>query len=134
MAMTAVADTRLLLTMQFPPDEMTNHKIRAFVQKELGRGIILPSISLTEFLKVAGAKIGVQSAIRTINILKERGMRVKPIDEDLALEAGKLLVKSRNVPFADALIAAFVSNGIAEYVLTDDPHFIILGSKTKWYS
>jgi hypothetical protein len=61
-------------------------------------------------------------------------MRVKPIDEDLALEAGMLLVKSRNVPFADALIAAFVSNGIAEYVLTDDPHFIILGRKTKWYS
>lgn len=98
------------------------------------RGIILPSIVMAEFLKIAGSMIGIQTAIRNINILKERGMKVRSIDEDLALEAGKLLLKSRNVPFADSLIAAFVSKRIAEYVLTDDPHFTILDCRTKWYS
>lgn len=131
--MTSVADTRLLLTLQFPPDEVTGEKVRSFVQKEVGRGVILPSIVLSEFLKIAGSKIGVQAAVRTLNLLKERGMKVRFIDEEVALEAGKLLVKHRNVPFADSLIAAFTSIKIAEYVLSDDPHFQIIGIKTRWF-
>lgn len=131
--MTSVADTRLLLTLQFPPDEATRDKVGSFVQKEVGRGVILPSIVLSEFLKIAGSKIGVQAAARTLNLLKERGMKVKFIDEEVALEAGKLLVKHRNVPFADSLIAAFTSIKVAEYVLSDDPHFQIIGIKTRWF-
>jgi predicted nucleic acid-binding protein len=133
MAMTrSVADTRLLLTLQFPPDQQISDRIRVFVQKEVVHGVILPSIVISEFVKVAGSRIGVQAAIRTIGILKERGMKVRAIDEELALEAGKLLLKHRNVPFADSLIAAFTSSKIAEYVLSDDPHFTTLGSKTRW--
>lgn len=132
--MTSVADTRLLLTFQFPPDEAIREKIRAFIQKEMVDGIILPSIALSEFVKIAGSRIGIQAALGTIGMLKERGMKVRAIDEELALEAGKLLLKHRNVPFADSLIAAFASTKIAEYVLSDDPHFKILGSKTRWFS
>lgn len=131
--MMSVADTRLLLTLQFSPDESTGEKVRRFVQKELGRGVILPSIVLSEFVKIAGSKIGIQAAARTLDLLKERGMKVRPIDEQVAMEAGKLLLKHRNVPFADALVAAFVSLKIAEYVLSDDPHFQTLGSKTRWF-
>lgn len=132
--MTSVADTRLLLTLQFPPDAKVKNTVQAFVQKEISHGIILPSIVLSEFLKIAGSRIGIQAAARTINILKEWGMKVKPIDEALAIEAGKLLIKHTNVPFADSIIAAFVSSKIAEYVLSDDPHFKILGAKTRWFS
>jgi hypothetical protein len=46
--------------------------------------------------------------------------------------AGSLLLANRNVPIADALIASFVKNGTAEYVVTDDLHFKALGVKTKW--
>jgi predicted nucleic acid-binding protein len=134
MAMTSVADTRLLLTMQFPPDNTVKDSIQTFVQKEISHGIILPSIVLSEFLKIAGSRIGIRGATRTISILKERGMKVRSIDEELALQAGKLLIKHTNVPFADSLIAAFVSTKIAEYVLSDDPHFRILGTKTRWLS
>jgi len=132
--MTSVADTRLLLTLQFPPDAMVKDNIQTFVQKEISYGIILPSIVLSEFLKIAGSRIGIQAATRTINILKQRGMKIRSIDEKLAVEAGKLLIKHTNVPFADSLIAAFVSSRIAEYVLSDDPHFKILGTKTRWFS
>lgn len=132
--MTSAADTRLLLTLQFPPDEAIRDKVQAFVQKELAHGIILPSIVLTEFVKIAGTKIGRDAALDTIRMLKEHGMKVRAIDEELALEAGKLLLKHRNVPFADSLIAAFTSSKIAGYVLSDDPHFKTLGSKTKWFS
>ncbi len=132
--MTSVADTRLLLTLQFPPDDVVKDNIQIFIQKEIGHGILLPSMVLSEFLKVTGSKIGIQAATRTINIVKERGMKVKSIDEELAMEAGRLLIKHTNVPFADTLIAAFVSSKIAEYVLSDDPHFKILGTKTRWFS
>ena len=131
--MTSVADTRILLTLQFSSDEATGEKVRTFVQKELARGIILPSIVVSEFIKIAGSRIGVQAAVRTLTLLKERGMKVKPVDEEVALEAGKLLLKHRNVPFADSLVAAFVSCKMAEYVLSDDPHFQTLGSKTRWF-
>jgi predicted nucleic acid-binding protein len=133
MAMTAVADTRLLLTIQFPADELVRERIRIFIQREMVRGIILPSIVLSEFIKIAGLRIGIQAALTTINALKERGMRTKPIDEDLAKEAGRLLLKHSTVPFADSLIAAFTTSGIAEYILSDDPHFTMLGSKTRWF-
>lgn len=132
--MTSVADTRLLLTLQFPPDDIVKNKIQTFVQKEITRGIILPSIVLSEFLKIAGSRIGIQAVTRTINILKERGMKVRSIDEELAMEAGKLLIKHTNVPFADSLIAAFIPTKIAEYVLSDDSHFNILGMKARWFS
>lgn len=134
MAMTSVADTRLLLTLQFSPDDITKNKVQTLVQKEITHGIILPSIVLSEFVKIAGSRIGIQAATRTINILKERGMKVRSIDEELAMEAGKLLIKHTNVPFADSLIAAFVSTRIAEYVLSDDSHFDILGVKARWFS
>lgn len=132
--MASVADTRLLLTLQFPPDEAVGSKVQAFVQKELARGIILPSIVLSEFVKIAGQRIGVQAAIRIVNTLKERGMKVRPVDEELAMEAGRLLVRSANVPLADSLVAAFASSRVAEYVLSDDPHFKLLGIKTRWFS
>jgi predicted nucleic acid-binding protein len=132
MAMTSAVDTRLLLTLEFPPDNITRDKARSFVQKELVNGMIFPSIVLSEFLKIAGSKIGIQGAIRTINVLKERGAKVKSIDEELALEAGRLLLKHRDVPFADSLVAAFASIGTVDYILSDDPHFTALGTRTKW--
>ena len=134
MAMTSVADTRLLITLQFPPDDAVKRNVQTFVQKEIAYGIILPSIVLSEFLKVAGSQIGIQAAIRTINVLKDRGVKVKPIDEELALEAGKLLIKHAHVPVADTLVASFVTTKSAAYVLSDDPHFKVLGTKTKWFS
>jgi predicted nucleic acid-binding protein len=134
MEMTSVADTRLLLTLQFPPDDAIKANIQALVQKELVHGIILPSIVLSEFFKIAGRRIGIQATTRIIHLLKDRGMKIKSIDEELAMEAGKLLVRHTNVPFADALIASFVALRIAEYVLSDDPHFNILGMRTKWFS
>jgi predicted nucleic acid-binding protein len=132
--MTSVVDTRLLLALQFPSDKSTGDKIRIFVRKEMTRGVVLPSIVLSEFVKIAGSRIGIQAALNTITMLKEHGMKVQAIDEELALEAGKLLLEYGPVPLADSLIAAFASSKIAEYVLSDDPYFKDLGIKTRWFS
>ena len=130
--MTSVADTRLLLTLEFPPTEANGAEIERFVEKEIARQLFAPSIVLTEFIKYAGARIGEDAARTRLRVLKEKGLRTVALAEKDALTAGSLLLANANVPIADALVASFVKNGAAEYVVTDDPHFKTLGFKTKW--
>jgi predicted nucleic acid-binding protein len=130
-ALTSVADTRFLLTLQFPPDEETKKSVESLLNKELSIGLIAPSIVLTEFIKFAGSKMGEQAAIARLNLLKSRGMIVAPLNENICISAGKLLLSKRNVPIADALIATFVKLREAEYVITDDPDYSDLDVKTK---
>ena len=132
MALTGVADTRLLLTLEFPPNQESKLKIGNFIEKEIAKRLLAPSIILTEFIEFAGARIGEEAAKTRIRLLKDKGMRVVSLDEETALAAGSLLLSHRDVPIADALIASFVKTGAAEYVITDDPHFKALGIKTKW--
>jgi len=131
--LTGIADTRLLLTLEFPPTEEIRIKAADFVEKEIARHLLAPSIILTEFIEIAGARIGEDAAKTRIRLLIERGMRTVALDEEEALVAGSLLLSHRNVPIADALIASFVKTGVAEYVVTDDPHFKELGVRTKWF-
>ena len=130
--MTGVADTRLLLTLEFPPTEVLGGKVERFVEKEIARQLFVPSIVLTEFIKYAGPRIGEDAALTRLRVLKEKGLRTVPLTEKDALTAGSILLANSNVPIADALIASFVKNGAAEYVITDDPHFTTLGVKTRW--
>lgn len=131
--MTGVADTRLLLTLEFPPTEENRGLTEDLARKEIARRLLAPSIILTEFMKIAGPKIGEDAARTRIRLLVERGMRITPLDEEQALVAGSLLISHQNVPIADALIASFVKTRLAEYVVTDDPHYKALGVRTRWF-
>ena len=130
--MTAVADTRLLLTLQFPPTKELKARIEETITRELAGRLVAPSVVSTEFLKIAGARIGESTAELRLNLLKERGMKVIPITEEMALIAGRLLLSHQDVPIADALIASPVKMGDAQYVVTDDPHYQTLKIRTKW--
>ena len=78
--MTSVADTRLLLTLEFPPTEALGAKVESFVEKEIARQLFAPSIVLTEFIKYAGARIGEDAARTRLRVLKEKGLRIVPLD------------------------------------------------------
>jgi predicted nucleic-acid-binding protein len=127
-----VADTRLLLTLEFPPDEETKKLAEDLVRKEITRRLLFPSVVLTEFIKVAGPRIGKEASKVKIRLLKEKGIRVVALGEKEALTAGEMLLSHQSTPFADALIASFVKLGTADYVITDDPHFKVMGVRTKW--
>ncbi len=132
MALTGIADTRLLLTLEFPPSKEMKKRVETTIAYELAHRLLAPSIVLTEFLKIAGTRIGEASARLRLNLLKERGMRVLPLTEEMALAAGRLLLSHQDIPIADALIASPVQMGEADYVVTDDPHYRVLGVRTKW--
>ena len=130
--MTAVADAPLLLTLQFPPSKEKGKRVEEAISRELAGRLLAPSIVLTEFVKIAGARIGESAALLRLNLLKERGMRVILLGEELALVAGRLLLSHPDVPIADALIESLVKIGEAEYVITDDPHYQDMKVRTKW--
>ena len=130
--MTGIADTRLLLTLEFPPDKETKRQVEDAMTRELARKLLAPTIILTEYLKIAGVRIGEGAARLRLGLLKERGLRTLEINEEMALSAGSLLLKHQEIPIADALIASPVKLGEADYVVTDDPHYKILGIRTKW--
>ena len=130
--MTAIADTRFLLTLEFPPSKEAKRRVEAAITYELTHRLLAPSIVLTEFLKIAGTRMGESAARLRLNLLKERGMKVLALTEEMALAAGSLLLAHQNIPIADALIASPVQTGEADYVVTDDPHYKVLGVRTKW--
>jgi predicted nucleic acid-binding protein len=130
--LTGVADTRLLLTLEFPPTSEAKKKVEEMLQRELAGHLLAPSIVLTEFIKLAGKRMGKDAAKTRLRLLIERGMRIAAIDEDEAMVAGDLLLSHPDVPIADALIASFVKTGAADYVLSDDPHYKMLSTKSKW--
>jgi pimeloyl-CoA synthetase len=119
--------------LEFPPAEDVRSKTVDLVEKEIARHLLAPSIILTEFMKIAGARIGEEAARTRLRVLRDKGMRTVAFDEEEALIAGSLLLSHQDVPIADALIASFVKTGAGEYVITDDPHYRTLGVKTKWF-
>ncbi len=130
--MTAVADTRLLFHMEVPANPVMGRKARDFFEKELREKLLVPTVVLAEFIEIAGARIGEEAAKTKIRLLKERGILIVPFEERHALETASLLLSNRKVPLADAIIASYVKTGEANYVLTDDPHYKTLNTKTKW--
>jgi predicted nucleic acid-binding protein len=132
MVLTSIADTRLLILLQFPANSEMGRKARDLFVKEARGQLLAPSIILVEFIRVAGARIGEEAVKNRLRVLEERGMQTVPLDKENALTAGSLLLSHRDIPTADAIIASYVKTGVAEYVITDDPHFKKLGVKTRW--
>jgi predicted nucleic acid-binding protein len=122
----------MLIHLEFPTSQEEDAKSRALFDRELRERLFAPTIVLTEFVEVAGIKIGKEAAKNRLRVLKDKGLQIIDLDEKHALIAGELLLAQRNVPITDALIASYVKAGEADYVLTDDPHYKTLNIKTKW--
>jgi hypothetical protein len=131
--LTGVADTRLLLTWQFPPSSDVKKQVEDLVQREIAKRLLAPSIIFTEFIKIAGPRIAKDGAKARLRLLVDRGMRIVALEEAEAMAAGDLLLSHQDVPTADALIGSFVQTGAGEYVVTDDAHYRALGIKTRWF-
>ena len=93
--------------------------------------LLAPSIILTEFIKIAGFRIGKDAARTRLRLLRDRGMRTVALEEEEVIIAGGLLLSHQHVPTADALIASFVKTWVADYVVTDDQHYKTPGRKDE---
>ena len=102
------------------------------MDSQLRRGIIIPAVVIAEYIKIAGTKVGLESGLAHISELEARGASVVPVSREIAVMAGNLLLAHPAVPIADALIGATAKVARAEHILSDDPHFKILGIRTLW--
>ena len=130
--MTVVADTRFLLTFKFPPTRETRQGIAGLMEESLRRGLLVPSIVVTEFFKLAGKRVGEEAVLIFLRELTTRGANIVALDEKIAVEAGKLALKHWDVPIADILIGATAVLYHAENIISDDQHFKQMKFKTKW--
>ncbi len=131
--MALVIDTRFLLAYTFPPTIEDKKLLYMFFQNKILREkSVIPSIVVTEYLKIAGRIVGLISSEMQVKRFERAGVKIEPILDIDGYTAGKLLLKNPSIPIADALIAA-VAQRLKAKVVTDDPHYKVLEVKTIWY-
>ena len=131
--MALVIDTRFLLAYTFPPTIEDKKLLFMFFQNKILREkSVIPSIVVTEYLKIAGRIVGLISSEMQVKRFERAGVKIEPILDIDGYTAGKLLLKNPSIPIADALIAA-VAQRLKAKVVTDDPHYKVLEVKTIWY-
>ena len=130
--MSVVADTRFLIVHTFPSTIVERDKIAELMRYCLRAGLIIPTVAVVEYLKIAGSKIGREAALARIQNFEESGAEYCILDEAMAKLAGQLLLKNRNKPMGDAIIAATMLRKKAKFVVTDDPDYNDFGVSTRW--
>jgi len=127
-----VLDTRFLIAHTFPSNEDDKEKISSFADRHATGDLLASSISIVEFVKVAGARIGKDAATTRLRVWKKGGLEFVPVSEEIGFLSGELGLSNPEVPLGDAVIAATARHASAA-VVTDDPHFGGLGVKTLWF-
>jgi len=94
--------------------------------------MLIPTIVIAEYIKIAGIRVGSESALAHVSELEARGAVTAAVDRQVAILAGNMLIAHPAVPIADALIASTAKIMNADYILSDDTHFKILEVKTRW--
>jgi predicted nucleic acid-binding protein len=127
-----ILDTRFLLAHAFPPSREDREMLLEFQRRLAKETLLMPSIAVAEFIKVAGPRLGLAAAKAAVRNWVGAGARVTEIAWEDAEKAGEYLLKMPEVLIADALIAAQAARFSAT-VVSDDHHFRALGVRVTWY-
>ncbi len=85
--------------------------------------LISSTITVTELLSEMGATVGLETVHLRIRSARAAGIAFIPPSEEIASAAGELALRQRELPLADAIIAATAAKEAEGRVYTDDPHF-----------
>ncbi len=98
-----------------------------------GSGLVSSTITITELISVMTPSVGLDAVHLRVDSAKDAGIRFIPPSEEIAHQAGEILLKEKNLPIADAIIAATAMACTQGRVYTDDPHFKkIPGISVTW--
>jgi len=98
-----------------------------------GSGLVSSTITITELISVMTPSVGLDAVHLRVDSAKDAGIRFIPPSEEIAHQAGEILLKEKDLPIADAIIAATAMAYTQGRVYTDDPHFKrIPGIRTVW--
>jgi len=98
-----------------------------------GSRIVSSTITIAELLSAMGATVGSETVHHRIKSVRTAGIGFVPPSEEIAAMAGEMLLRDRELPLADAVIAATAVTHTGGRVYTDDPHFSkIPGIRVFW--
>ena len=95
--------------------------------------MVSSTITVTELVSSMTPGVGLDAVQLRVGSAKDAGIRLIPPSEEIAGHAGEIILKDRDLPMADAIIAATAVTHTEGRVYTDDPHFEkIPGIHTLW--
>lgn len=120
MALVGCLDTRFYFAHS--AEEAWTKKV---VSEASQRGSIIVSstVTISELLSTMGTSVGLETTRIRINGARMAGVSFVPVTEKLAMRAGEMTLKQRDLPLGDAVIAATALEFTQGRVYTDDPHF-----------
>jgi len=113
---------KILVAHTFPPSDEERRSIAIFLSRISKERLIIPSIVITEFMRVAGTRLGAEQARIKLKLWTAG---VLSVDEEIAFLAGELALRHKDIPIADVIIGAVAKQHKAA-IITDDPHFKII--------
>lgn len=85
--------------------------------------LVSSTITITELVSSMTPDVGLDAVQLRVDSAKDAGIRLIPPSEEIARHAGEIILKDRDLPMADAIIAATAIAHARGRVYTDDPHF-----------
>src|SRR5713226_6377999 len=119
MALTACLDTRFFFA--YVDENMSWTRKIVDQTKHVGSRVICSTASITELLRFMGASVGLETTKLRIASMKSAGILFIPVSEEISSVAGELALRDRELPLADALIAATALEQTDGRLYTDDP-------------
>lgn len=121
MAIRACLDTRFY-TVHFAEKPSWTRKVvqAAHLSESL---LVSSTISITELVYLVTPDMGLESMSLRVGSAKQAGIEFIPPSEEIADQAGRIILAAGNLPIADAIIAATALAHTGGRVYTDDPHF-----------
>ena len=131
--MKEVLDTRFLFEYFYSVNLDTRaramRKMKELLSKSDG---ILPTIVITEIIRVTCDRRGKDMAESRYQALIQSGLHIQDLTPQIAKQAGLIKSQYKNVPIGDCIIAATAHTNHAT-ILSDDPHYnTIKETKHKW--
>ncbi len=131
MAVRACLDTRFYTVHFSERPVWTTRVVQAAGQSE--SLIVSSTISITELVYLMTQKLSLETVRLRLGSAKQAGIEFIPASEEIAHQAGRIVLEEREVPIADAIIAATALAHTGGRVYTDDPHFKrIPGIRVLW--
>jgi len=132
MALRACLDTRFYFAHY--SREAPSWTRRVVADSRSGASLLVSStITVTELVSSMTPGVGLDAVQLRVGSAKDAGIRLIPPSEEIAGQAGEIILKDRDLPMADAIIAATAVTHTKGRVYTDDPHFEkIPGIHTLW--
>ena|SRR3990172_2643403 len=132
MALRACLDTRFYFTHY---GQKTPSWTRRIVEagRLPGSGLVSSTVTITELISLMTPSVGLDTVRLRVDSAKDAGIKFVPPSEEIAHQAGEILLRVGDLPIADGIIAATAMAHTQGRVYTDDPHFKrIPGVRVLW--